>query len=551
MATTLQPERVQSRLWLPGLVMGLGVLFSLWLQRYSQDGVMFSGDGGLKALLAQQLGSGNLRLDLQLPAAAWVQDLWRSGLYPFTPPYAYEVGNKYFITFPFTFPAVTAPFYALLGYRGLYVVPLLALWAIWGRFWQVCHRQGYPAPVTALALAGLVLASPLLPYGGMYWEHTLAVALAFWGLTLVLSPVLSTWRLALGGALVGAAVWFRPEFLCLVAALGAVAGLSLWVSIGGFRLKWGHLLALGGGMAVSVALFFAVNLGVYGHPLGIHSVQIVEESSVGQQVAQAKEGYQQLLTALFRYFPLVVLGLVTPLVRLGLWNRPVADVRASSTTRFNPELMLLSVGMLFAISVPLIVPPGAGGKQWGPRFYLILVPMTMWVVAHLLTRLWAAKPALKAAGVAAFALLFAVGVHMNTLNGVVRVYNDRQTQSISLAKNYAPIAPAVQALAVEPLPWVAMSHQFVAQQLWPSVPDKTFFRTETPDALYQLGAALLAQGEDQFLYICYPHQDCPVPEQPANELTFETATATYQLVFGPAEMQGKYPFHRVQIQPLS
>ncbi|MEO0539784.1 MAG: hypothetical protein AAFZ80_02845 [Cyanobacteria bacterium P01_A01_bin.105] len=181
MAMTLQLDRGRTRFWLPGLVLALGVLFSLWLQRYSQDGVLFSGDAGLKALLAQQLGTGNFSLDLQLPALPWVADLWQAGLYPFTPPYAYGIEDKYFITFPFTFPAVTAPFYALLGYRGLYVVPLVALWAIWGRFWQICHRQGLPAPVTALALAGLVLASPLLPYGGMYWEHTLAVALAFWG----------------------------------------------------------------------------------------------------------------------------------------------------------------------------------------------------------------------------------------------------------------------------------------------------------------------------------------------------------------------------------
>ena len=38
-----------------------GVLFSLYLLCQVPDGVYFSGDGGLKALLAQQLGAGIFR----------------------------------------------------------------------------------------------------------------------------------------------------------------------------------------------------------------------------------------------------------------------------------------------------------------------------------------------------------------------------------------------------------------------------------------------------------------------------------------------------------
>ncbi|MEO0539783.1 MAG: hypothetical protein AAFZ80_02840 [Cyanobacteria bacterium P01_A01_bin.105] len=364
-------------------------------------------------------------------------------------------------------------------------------------------------------------------------------------MTLVLRPVVTRTGLGVGGALVGAAVWFRPEFLCLVAALGAVAGLGVFFKLWGVRLTWGHLFALGSGMALSVGLFFAVNLGVYGHPLGIHSVQIVEESSVGQQIAQAQAGYQQLLTALFRYFPLVLLGLAAPLLR------PLLRPGPTKRTDSQPTAVLLWVGVLFALAVPLIVPPGAGGKQWGPRFYLILVPMTMWIIAPLLAQIWASKAPVKAIGLAAFTLLFAIGLQTNAVNGVLRVYSDRQTQSISLAKNHGPIAPAVQALTAEVSPWVAMSHQFVAQQLWPSVREKTFFLTETPDALFQLSDALLTQGESEFLYICYPHRDCPVPDLATEQLKFETTNGPHQLVFSPATMAGKYPFHQVRIRPFS
>ncbi|MGL5804557.1 MAG: LA_3751/LA_3752 family putative glycosyltransferase, partial [Xenococcaceae cyanobacterium] len=60
----------------------VGILFSLYLQWQIPDGVYFSGDAGLKALLAQQLSSGIFRFDLLPPAQEWVRQLWDNGLYP-------------------------------------------------------------------------------------------------------------------------------------------------------------------------------------------------------------------------------------------------------------------------------------------------------------------------------------------------------------------------------------------------------------------------------------------------------------------------------------
>ncbi|MEO1399888.1 MAG: dolichol-phosphate mannosyltransferase [Cyanobacteria bacterium J06635_1] len=543
------------RRW-PLVILLIGGLLTLGLQVYSRNGVLFSGDGGLKALLAQQmahqLSRGNLSLDLQLPGEPWVQTLWQQGLYPFTPPYVYEQGARHFITFPFTFPAVTAPFYALLGYRGLYVVPLVALWVIWGRFYQICRRLSLPPLVTSLSLAAVVLASPLLPYGAMYWEHTLAVALAFWGVTTVLFPTAqfptaktlspTLGGVAVGGALIGFAVWFRPEFLCLIAALGAVAVLGQLIHLGGFRLGWLKIAVLIGAMGATVLAFFAINGQVYGHPLGIHAIQIVEESSPTQQLAQAKASYGQLLTALFRYFPLMVLAIAAPL--LPLLNAPLkADFKLPANVR-----VLLLVGLLYAASVPLIVPPGAGGKQWGPRFYLILIPLAVLAIAQPLSTLLNHRPLSRRVALGSFALFLAMGVHLNTLQGGLRVYGDSQTQSVSLAKNYGPIAPMVQMLDNQPIPWIAMSQQFVAQQLWPSLPDKTFFLADTPETLKQLGTALQTQGESTFVYVCYPHRDCPLPELAPAELQLNSAGQVTQMHFKSLGLFGKYPTYEVVLR---
>jgi hypothetical protein len=550
----------QSKRWfLPAIVLVLGGLLTLWLQIYTRSGVFFSGDAGLKAMLAQQFARGNWHADLRLTDLAWVKQIWQAGLYPFTPPFAYAVGDQYFITFPFTFPAVTAPFYALFGYHGLYVVPLVTLWLLWWRFYRLALRMALHPAAIALSLVGLVLASPLVPYAAMYWEHTLAVLLAFWGFTMVLFPkgalvgdvavgesvVYKPTTLALigGGVLIGLAVWFRPEFLCFVAALSVVAGLS-WLKPGwfsGLKLSFSGVVALVAAMAVTVAIFFGINQALYGHPLGIHAIQIVEESSLKQQILQAKESYQQLLTSLFRYFPITLMAIAIP--ALPWFER---TFKLSAQTRF-----MLLVGLLFVLAVPLIIPPGAGGKQWGPRFYLIVVPMIMLALAPVFDAFWNTRGNQKKVALAVAAIFLAVGLHMNVINNF-RNYRDSQTQSTSLVHNFSPIAPAVVALGKTNQPWVATSHQYVAQQLWPNNPEKTFFLTETPESTLQLAEALVAQNITEFLYICYPSKPCPTPEMPASALSFTAKTNPGQkneLVFKSAGTFGKYPFYDVVIQP--
>ncbi|MGH2413871.1 MAG: LA_3751/LA_3752 family putative glycosyltransferase, partial [Microcystaceae cyanobacterium] len=223
---------------LPLLIILAGVVFSLYLQWLIPDGVYFSGDAGLKALLAKQLGAGTLRFDLVPPSETWVRDLWNQGLYPYEEPFVYHVSGRYYITFPFTFPLITAPFYRFFGYRGLYLIPLVSTWVIWLIVYFVCQRLKFNNLTTALTLIVLIFASPLTLYSSLYWEHTFAIALALAGLTILLfakdSLGLSKRNAILSGFLIGLSVWFRPEFLCLIVILiglvsmASLSSLSQW-----------------------------------------------------------------------------------------------------------------------------------------------------------------------------------------------------------------------------------------------------------------------------------------------------------------------------------
>src|SRR5262249_46323917 len=155
------------------------------------------------------------------------------------------------------------------GYRGLYVVPLVCLWIVWLLFGLVCRRLSLRPADTAFGLLVLVFASPLTVYGATYWEHTLAVALAFGGITLLIGPGdagPSPLRLLTAGGLLGLAGWLRPENLCFAAA--ALAAWPVVFRPAGWLRRW---LFLVGGTAVAVGVFLAFNQVVYRHPLGAHS----------------------------------------------------------------------------------------------------------------------------------------------------------------------------------------------------------------------------------------------------------------------------------------
>ncbi|MEM9152180.1 MAG: hypothetical protein AAGB19_17230 [Cyanobacteria bacterium P01_F01_bin.3] len=567
------------RLLLPVVIILVGIGLTLWMLSFSRSGVLFSGDGGLKALIAQQLAqqlqtaSFPLDVSLNLPAADWVKTVWQEGLYPFSPPFVYSVGAQNFITFPFTFPLVSAPFYALFGDRGLYVVPLIALWLTWLRFWQIGTRAGWGVMSLCLGLMILIFASPLSLYGGMYWEHTLAVALAFWGVSGLVFPkerVLSNGMIsvtraqALGsGILIGLSVWFRPEFLCLLVAVSLLAlmgwAMPKWRLAPAFTLTKACILI--GSMACTVGVFFALNYGVYGHPLGIHAIQIVEESSVSSQVSQARASYWQLLTSLQRYFPVVwVVGLAALFspelqksavkANLSKRNRSTDDkgtyfekvgIRKTVASNLVPSRFAIALSLLFALSVPLIVPPGAGGKQWGPRFYLILVPLLSLALSEQLRANFFRRTGRRLIMLGTVvALIF--GINLNTLNGAFTIYKDGA--NTSLMANYEPIVPAIEKLDAETLPWISMSHEFVAQQLWSALPDKLFFRGETAEQVKQLATALVEQDESEFLYVCYPHRECPVPETEESEWALENGA---RLNMTYIEDYGKYPVYRVEI----
>jgi hypothetical protein len=364
-------------------------------------------------------------------------------------------------------------------------VPVLSLWATWLAFLAVCRRLGAGPVETALGLGAVAFASPLTLYGAMYWEHTLAVALAFGGLALLLErdgTTESKARALFGGALVALSGWFRSEHLWLVAVTAALALASRPLGLGVRRVR----LVLAG-LTAPVVLLFAANAALYGHPLGVHGLQVTEPLGASVRLSNALTTLPALLRLLASFFPLAVPALAIALP---------AIVRRRDEDG-APARLLAWASLLYVVLLPAILPRpetgGEGGRQWGPRFLLVVIPMLCAAGVLSARRLARMRPrAWGAATAAALAVAGAIGAWQNAWRGPRELRRDYASR----------MRPLLEYVRRDPSIAVAASEQFAAQELVALSGEKRFFLARRPADLERIGAALLRTGGDgRYLFL--------------------------------------------------
>lgn len=479
-----------------------GIAWLASLQAITPRGVFFTGDAGVKLLLTQRIAEGRLDGTLDPAAPSWVRKRWEAGLFPLEPPFAYESGGRFHAGFPATVPLLSAPFYRLFGFRGLHVLPGLAAVATWVAFLVGARALRLSPPQATFAVAFLVFGTPVALYGAMFWEHTLAVAFAFGGLIVLIERgVTPVPRLAAGGALVGASAWFREELLALALVL---TGLSLLPErlrrAGGLprRNAW----AIGLGVASALLIYLAFNLLVYGSVLGVRGLQVdpgnvdVEggfwEEKPGLALAIARSLYTRLADS----FPPAWLLFVLALLAVVSWRR-----RLPRGTRF-----LLAATLAVLVLTPLI-PLNDGGKQLGPRYLLVVFPLMTLLGADLLRQGARRLPKPMVAALCAFAVLLSCWA----------IVINSWSAPRELRAAYRKRGLAVAVVGQDPHGVVAVSDQFVAQQLAVLWTEKFFFLTRNGKELKMLVAAAAEQGIDRLAFLCNPARPCPPFERSPDE----------------------------------
>ena len=471
--------------WIARIVLAAGIAATLALQTIVPPvEVFWSGDGGLKNLQAKQFAHGDFRVDLHLTHKDWVRDLWDSGLHPNVyADYAYNLGGKYFSVFPYSFPFVSAPFYALFGVRGYYVIPVVALWILWVTLYLAMRRANIDPCITAALMGAFIFATPITLYSATFWEHTLGLALAFGAFVYTLryddfepggaAP-------ALAGALLGAAVWFRPETLALIAVLAPAAFVWRRAALG---LRGWFLFSAG--CAATVLLFFAMNTWIYGNPLGTHALQMTSGAHATQPLHDTMDRAVLLLRLCIRYAPIG--GFAAFLVVALVWTK-------SFDLRSEYVYILVVAGLFFPLMIVMV--PGDGGFQLGPRFALIMFPLIVLFCAYA----WRAMPRSRAwriAGIIVLVLTLVVGIKRIAVGETRWLVEEYRTR----------VLPAFEFVSARDETVVAVARVEVAQELGGLMERKDFFAAFDDERFAKLIAGLRAQHIDRFLFVGFGDVD--------------------------------------------
>lgn len=143
-----------------------------------------------------------------------------------------QSGSHIYAWWPVGFPLLTLPLYRLFGWLGLYLLPAAAGATIasltGGMVRTVTQTRHGRLPVAAALIVGL--ATPILFYSAMFWEHSLSVLCMLWALWALLigdKTAKARWVI-IAGVAASLAIFLRTEQLFGALALLAILAWRRW-----------------------------------------------------------------------------------------------------------------------------------------------------------------------------------------------------------------------------------------------------------------------------------------------------------------------------------
>ena len=466
---------------LPAFVFIMSCLFLTVLLSTIQRDVFFSGDGGLKYLVTKQPAD---YTTLHLKTPDWVGDIWNQGFYPFKAPFVYDSLQEKIISFPPFFQQLSAPLYQKFGYAGLYCIPVFSILALWVWFtWLLYHLRIKPV-IIAVVLFCLLFCSPLTLYAAVYWEHTLAVLLLFAGIVFLVKPTGKPLTAITLGSLTGFSAWLRPEALLLSLMIAAL------VLYNRLRQERNASLYFVVSLFVTIVLFFVCNRFTYGDFLGAHSYQLFLEASLREKIHQSLVLLIHLNGKQLIFFPIQLL--VFSLVMY-------ARVKKAAVPKQVLQLLLITV--LFSFIAPFFL-PNAGGKQWGPRYFLFLIPIVLLAFAIFANSFSSFHNVVKV-GPWLMLPFVAFSVYLNSYLAFKTLHNDYAFR----------VKPCLQFIQHDSCKVVVVQNQFIAQEFAALFDSKSIFLAENRSQYDTLQTLLHKARVEEVIFISRD-RDLLLPCQP-------------------------------------
>jgi hypothetical protein len=350
----------------------------------------FAGDSGVKLIAARHAAARPDRpLTLPLPTIGGKP-------VPFISPFFARHGDHAHAVTPEALPLASAPLLARGGVRAIYALPAAGfLLAIAGCAWLALVLDERRSAAVSMTTAGL--GTPLLFYGLEFWEHAVAVGFAALATALLVKGV-RTGRLPAAmaaGALLGAAIMFRPEGLWYATAL--LAALPLL----GRRTPARMSLAAAAAVVAGASPMLLYSMGHFRTLVPLHLA--TNAAGAGSWLP----GRWHVVRAAWASGPIEA-GILTfacfALAVAAAVGRGSGGDRADERRR-NGVSFLWTVAAVF-VALVIVSAPNDGGAQWGPRYMLFAyIPLSV-LAAEAVHRMSAAG----VAGSVMIAALLAAGV---------------------------------------------------------------------------------------------------------------------------------------------
>jgi hypothetical protein len=342
----------------------------------------------------------------------------------------------------------------------------------------------------------LVFCSPLTIYGATYWEHMPAILLLLAGLAFIVRPPAGWGAAAAMGFLSGLAAWFRPEAM-MMNILYALAAVFLYIygrqrqgssqrqapSQGRADTTQEQALvpAFLVGMGIGIGSFLLFNKLEFGALFGVHSYQVLQdkvEEGMGHRIVNNLV-MNNFISIHHYLFILLLLPVIYVLVK---YKRRL-DVRT---------LLLIGIALVYCVATPLMV-PNEGGKQWGARYFLPMIPVVL-VALLLIEKEWNLIGARRIpVWLTVVIIIFtAYSFYRNTYKGGIRDFP---------WENHHRISPSLNFIRQQPGNVVVVSNNYIAMELGWLFDSKYFFLAPGDSSLNRLIPLLKQQGVHQYTYI--------------------------------------------------
>jgi len=478
-------QRLNKNYYIVYFVLLLSICYFAYVASSIHEGIFYAGDQALKSLQVKQIAGGYGFKYLHLPQPAWVKAIWQAGYFPLKPPFFYPSPNGYLIVYPPMFQIISSYFFSTMGSRGLYFLPMLCslillVWTI-----LLLKRSGITPFNVAMAVFILVFCSPLMLYGVMFWEHLPAVMLLFAGLAFIVNTPRRIWAAAALGLISGQAIWLRPEALMMNLLYGGAVAFLYFRERKDvdFRERKGVYLAFMVALAFSVIPWFAFNYAEYGSIFGLHGKQVLSDNDPDTKMG-LKHGWNNLIAINhLSIHDFLFLLLLFPLIYRSV--RDKAELR---------PILLAVIVILYSLLAPFML-PNDGVIQWGPRYFLAIIPVTVlalvlaakrWNISHGSLPLW-------------FTLIILyVGLdsfYRNTHGGGYKEvryrYNERIRPTYNLINHGTGNV-------------VVVSRQYMSYDFGYLFNNDYFFYASGDDSLRRLLPLLKSNGVKRFIYIFDP-----------------------------------------------